>query len=131
MGEDDKSKIIACKSKSEKEIMATSIPIQSSAGVLTTNTLTTIYFSQATGQISKIWNIKFTPNDVTTPYNIKFYISINSGATDILIYNRDGNGGDSINDDTVYFLSNNMRLKVLVDIANLLNYTITGELITP
>lgn len=111
--------------------MSTSVPISNSAGVLTANTLTTIYFAQGTGQISKIYNIKFTPNDIVTAYNIKFYISIDSGATDILIYNRDGNGGDSINDDTVYFLSSDMRLKVLVDIANLLNYTITGELITP
>lgn len=111
--------------------MATTVPISNSAGVLTTNTLTTIYFAQGTSQMSKIWNIKFTPNDITTPYNIKFYISINSGTTDILIYNRDGNGGDSINDDSIYFLNSNMRLKVQVDVANLLNYSLTGELITP
>ncbi len=111
--------------------MATSIPIPNSTGVLTTTAITPIYLAQGTSQMSKIWNIKFTPNDVVTAYTIKFYISTDSGTTNILIYNRDANGGDSINDDTIYFLSSNMRLKVQVDVANLVNYSITGELITP
>lgn len=111
--------------------MPTTYPIPSSGGLIPGNVLTTIYYSAGTGVISKIRNIKFAPNDLTTAYSIKFYISFDSGATDILLWYKTLSGGDSSDDSNIYFLSDQMRLKVLVDQDALVSYSITGEIIEP
>ena len=111
--------------------MATSTPISDSSGLIPGNVLTTIFYAQGTDVVSKINNIKYVPNDVVTPYTIKVYISLDSGVSDILIMNRTMSAGDMIDDSTKYFLTSEMRLKVLVDANNVVSYTISGELITP
>ncbi len=106
-----------------------SAPIPSSSGLIPGNVLTTIYFATPTGSSSKVTNIKFSPQDLTTPYELKLYVSFDSGDDDILVYFKSLNGGDSIDDNSIYFLTPEMRLKVLVNVDNLISYIVNGEVL--
>ena len=110
--------------------MASPVPIPNSQGLIPGNVLTTIYLAQGTSVVSRITNIKFSPQDLVTAYEIKLYVSYNSGATDRLIYYKSLDGGDSISDDSIYNLTNGMRLKAFVNVNDLISYVISGELIT-
>lgn len=107
--------------------MSAPVPIPSSNGLIPGNILTTIYYAQGTGVMSKITNIKFSPQDLVTPYELKLYISSDSGDSDTLIYYKSMNGGDSVDDNSIYFLTDEMRLKVFVNVDNLISYIINGE----
>src|ERR1041384_5112183 len=95
--------------------MALPQPINNASGLLVANTLTTIFPSPGTGRIAKIRSVRFSGNDFTTAFNLKFYISIDEGDTDILVYSRQYSGGDICDDDNIYFISEDMRLKAWTD----------------
>lgn len=110
--------------------MAAPVPIPSSSGLIPGNTLTTIYHATTTGTYSKITNMKFSPQDLSMPYEIKLYLSFDSGARDVLIYYKTMDGGDSIDDNSIYFLTTSMRLKVWVNVDNLISYIVNGEVLS-
>jgi hypothetical protein len=103
------------------------IPNQS--GLLPANVLTTIYYAQGTGVVSKIKNINFASDDTSPAFTLSFYISFDSGASDVLIWSKQLNGGDNTIDHGIYYLTDEMRLKALVDVDQKVSYTIVAELI--
>ena len=106
------------------------IPISNAKGTLVINALTVIYATPG-GKIAKIKNVKFAPNDFTLPYTIYFYILYQSGAEQSLVYKKRLEAGDSVDDTTVYLLSDDMKLAAMVDIDGVIEYSVTGKEIIP
>lgn len=109
--------------------MATTNPISNARGTISSNAITTIYTVPG-GKLTKVTNIKFSPSNNVTPYSIIFLIGYSNGNAQIPVYNKSLDGGDSINDDSLYILGTGMSLAVQVNISGLINYTIIGEEIT-